>query len=314
MGNTQKQQPPQQQPPQQQPQVNAPATAQNADAEKQATLMRALAGVTSEWKKLCGSLCSDVIDPQSPPDPSSFRKEAYAALAKRDGSGLAGLPAVKQILSQTDSRKKYYADLEIVEADIKADGIRRAAIHGHIKDIIAGSDAGFCADRIIAEYLMTSTNGREWWKSADAEEWVGALAAYSKNTELLGEHCADLPFYMRPPAAIKRAAVILPVLNLFKTGHVSGKAPDPKKDEPIAGPSDAQKKEWDKQAADLKKEIEPHLPEDGAVGKEVKKIDSKVRAELIQKVSAAPIEVRDRLFADTAFMRRVAMLGEQTTV
>jgi len=310
----------------------APATTKtetknNLDAAKQAQLLRSLANITKEWKTICGSLLTDVDPPEHPPDKNTFQKDAYQLLARRDGFGKAGLSDVYLVLQLTTSRQDYFQLLEIVERDVKQDGTRRDAIHDCLEDLAGGGEVQYNSDRILAHYGMLSKNGRLWWQGGDAKEWTGAYSTYLANDAMVMAHA----IYGKWGAAMwggeeairlrdARRAPLTPLLNLLVNGALIGKKVDDAADGKTAAAGkdkaqdEAEQKKWKTEADALKSEITPYLPPDGAVGADAKadkKLDYHEKNKLIAKIAAASKEVRDLLYQDTVFMRRVAMLGEQ---
>jgi hypothetical protein len=319
----QPQQQKQQPPPQGQPQQtqNQPGAAGNADTEKQAAFGRALVAVTTDWKTICGSLLAANENLENPPDLAKFKHDAYTLIARRDGTGLAGLPGLKAALAIFDSRKTYAAALAACETDANTDGPHRVQIHTCLEDLEHGGDERYNSDRIIAHYALTSTEGRAWWKGSEASEWVAAFAAYLVDKDTLSRHVGHgvVPEWMKirgiefPPdvQADKRAADLRPLLSLIKTGALGAKPDEAAAQAQMpAAPGDEQKKTWKEEADKLRKELEPSLPQLGATGKDVDHLDWTKLHQLVAKVDAQPVEVRDILSQDTTFMRRVALLGE----
>ncbi|MDB4961750.1 MAG: hypothetical protein JWP01_1749 [Myxococcales bacterium] len=303
------------------PAVSPAPPTNNLDAAKSAEFLRLMTDITKDWKTVCGSLLTETETPKDPPTYAKFTADAYGLLARRDKTGETGLPAVRNILALTPSRLRYAQELERVEALAQADGIRRLAIHENLLDLQAGGDIKFNTDRLIVSYMALSKHGREWWQAATPEvsEWVGPFSAYLLNGGTLAKHCTEAGFGAWAAGA-KRAVALKPLLNLLKGGSL---APQEVTTALVVDgattthvdATDAQKKEWDDEAAKIKAEIEPFLPADGATGDDakLKKLERKERLDLILKVSAAPMPIKDRLSADAVFMRRVAMLGEQAT-
>lgn len=286
----------------------------NLAAEKESLLIRTLASITTDWKTACGSLLGDVETPVAPPEVPAFKLAAYKLLARRDGSGQAGLPGVKVVLALTDSRKPYAQALDIVEAEAKQDATNRTAIHDALIDLQAGGDVHYNSDIVLATYQLLSAGGREWWKGEDAVEWTGAFAAYIANESMLQKHVGGpgsvFTKGVYDTLAKRRQTELQPLLNQLKLGALAPKvAQDPAA--PAATVDPAKAKQWDEQAVALKKEISDHLPEDGET-KAKAPLTPQLRLTLVGKITAAPIEVRDRISQDTVFMRRVAMLGEST--
>ena len=304
------------------PKVAAPAPilapTNNLAAEKSATLLRLLGSVTKDWNAVCGSLLTDTEEPKDPPSLTKFATDAYSLLARRNKTGETGLPAVTEILTLTGSRHPYARELERITLLAGADGLQREEIHKYLLDFQAGGELKWNTDRLIVAYMALSKYGRTWWQGTTPEvaEWVGPFAAYLLDNGTLAKHCPEAGLAAWG-AGVNRASALKPLLNLLKLGALT--LQEPSKAAPggatttHAPADDAKKKELDDAAAKLKAEIEPHLPADGETidSAKLQKLDRKHKLELVLKISAAPIEIKDRLNADVVFMRRVASLGEQ---
>ncbi len=297
-----------------QPGANEPGA---ADAGKQAGIIRALATVGEKWKAICGSLISDSETVANPPDPKQFKEDAYAYLALRNGAAVAGIQSLKLILASAAAKKPYFLLLEVVETEAKVDGTQREVIHTALADVAKGADPQAELNNVLVGYLATSDHGKKWWKSDDAKEWVGAFAAYLANDALLTTHAGK-------GTKDARKAGLLPISNLLATGtfraadpNAAKDAKDDKKDAKgadaalPAAPTDAQKKKTQDDATALKAKITAVLPKEGEILDRFQMSQWHAKNGMVLfEIAHQPIEVRDLLFHDTAFMKRIALLGE----
>jgi hypothetical protein len=292
-------------------------TAQTAEAER-TRLRRA---IPPRWLTLGGSLFSTNESAAEPPSAARFKAGAYRLIADHNDD----VNPMLALLATSSDREAYRTHLAGVKGTYDLDVPKAQLVKGDLEDLIGGGDVAFNTQRIVAHFSQISREGKKWFKeSPQAGEWiVNAFRAYVNGGGARAHGMAGASMFRMAEMGERRENALAPVLRLIRTGRL-GAAPEGE-EEQQEGPTEEQQADWQRQANELKSQIETYLPAEpdadaslteqrAARTREPNRMTLARQRELLDLIREAPAEVRDIIHGDTALMQRLMNAGSAQQV